>query len=75
MKDTIEFLIKARPCTSGVGMQSSSDTSILTGSLDASSLFNKDKRLSMRRKSVATPSAKCNCGKCSKCIPSPSGKL
>ena len=31
------------------------------------------KRLSMRRKSAMMGGGKCNCGKCLKCIPSPSG--
>lgn len=74
IKESIDTLIRARPCVSTSGsLPSSSDLSSLTSSLD--NLGNKEnKRLSMKRKSVALPSTKCNCGKCSKCVPSPSGK-
>ena len=38
-------------------------------------LSSKDmKRLSMRRRSAMIGGGKCNCGRCLKCIPSPSGE-
>jgi hypothetical protein len=71
IKESIDDLIKARP---SVSTASASDgSSVQTKTPD--SLFNTDNRhLSMRRRSAAVSSAKCNCGRCSKCIPSPSGK-
>lgn len=71
IKGSIDILIKARPCVSTA--TGSDDLSDLTKSLDT--VFNKESRhLSMKRKSMALPVTKCNCGKCSKCIPSPSGE-
>lgn len=76
MKESIDTLIRARPCVSTAS--ASDDSSSLTKSLDIKSvdiLFNKENRhSSMKRKSVALPVTKCNCGKCSKCVPSPSGE-
>lgn len=71
IKDSIENLIKARP---SVTTASTSDySSVLTKSVDT--LWNVENRhSSMKRKSMALPVAKCNCGKCLKCVPSPSGK-
>lgn len=69
IKESIDNLIKARPCVSVAD-----DTGSLTKSYE-NTLFNTGNRhSSMKRKSVALPLAKCNCGKCSKCVPSPSGK-
>ncbi len=68
VKEAIDGLIKARP-----GASESSDSSI-TRSLDILAPNRDTRKLSMKRKSVALPVTKCNCGKCSKCVPSPSGR-
>ena len=69
IKKSVDNLIKARPCVS-----IADDTSAVTKSSE-NALFNAENRhSSMKRKSVVSPLAKCNCGKCSKCVPSPSGK-
>lgn len=71
IKDSIENLIKARPSVTTAS--ASDESSALTKSLDT--LVNMENRhLSIKRKSVALPVTKCNCGKCLKCVPSPSGK-
>ena len=68
IKDAIDALRRARPCVS-----QNDDPSSLTNSLGAP--ISRDTRhLSMKRKSDALPAGKCNCGKCSKCVPSPSGE-
>lgn len=67
IKESIDNLIRARPCAS------TASASLLTKSLDTS--YSKEaKHSSMKRKSVALPASKCNCGKCPKCVSSPSGK-
>ena len=64
IKNSIDNLIKARPCASTASASDSS--SALTKSLNTP--YSKENRhASMKRKSVALP-AKCNCGKCSKCM-------
>ena len=68
IKESIEVLTRARPCVS-----SNEDSSSLTKSLNTP-IAKENKYSSMKRKSVALPAGKCNCGKCSKCVPSPSGK-
>ena len=69
VKEAIKTLIGARPGSA----ESSSDSLLSTRSMDA--VFSQEnKRLSIKRKSVALSNTKCICGKCSKCIPSPSGK-
>ena len=70
VKEAVESLIGARPCSS------SNDTTLLnTSSLDnlAAHVPKEMRRISMKRRSVALPSTKCNCGRCSKCVPTPSG--
>ena len=70
VKESIDALINARP--------SSNPGSFLSGSLgDLSSamMYDDNRGTSLKRKSVALPITKCNCGLCSKCIPTPSGEF
>lgn len=73
IKKSIDDLIKARPTVSTASPVIPTDLDSLTNSLD-SPISREGRYSSIKRKSVALPAAKCNCGKCSKCVPSPSGK-
>ena len=73
IKESIDGLNRARPCA-GVTTDPQTTPSSLTKSLDAP-ISREHRHASLKRKSVALPSSKCNCGKCSKCIPSPSGEI
>lgn len=71
VKESIEYLIKARPNC----VPMNSEPAFLSCSLDnlPTEVPKEIKRVSMKRKSVALPITKCNCGQCSKCVPTPSG--
>lgn len=58
VKDAIDGLIMARPSKANKDINYPRDT----------------KRLSLRRKSLYGQGGKCTCGRCTKCIPSPSGE-
>ncbi len=68
IKEAIDALTRARPCVS-----QNDDQSNLTKSLNTP-ISKENRHSSIKRKSVALPAGKCNCGKCSKCVPSPSGE-
>ena len=63
VKDAIDALIQARPG----GSSPSNDGGGATRDTKRSTLC--------RRRSHVPSGSKCNCGKCSKCLPSPSGEL
>lgn len=71
MKDAIDALINARPGQPSPKLQHK-DEPLLTKSLDTS-LNKENVQLDVKRKSVHLPVTKCSCGKCSRCVPSPSG--
>ena len=73
IKKSIDDLIKARPTASTASLMTPTDNDSLTNSID-NPISREGRYSSIKRKSVALPAAKCNCGKCSKCVPSPSGK-
>lgn len=76
IKESIDTLIKARPYASVANDPQTTNNipSSLTKSLDGPS-SRESRYTSLKRKSAALSAAKCNCGKCAKCVPSPSGKL
>lgn len=59
VKDAIDGLIMARP-SQALGK-------------DIAPMTKEMKRMSLRRKASLAAGGKCTCGKCTKCIPSPSG--
>ena len=59
VRDAIDGLIMARPSQ--------------TLGKDLASMSKEMKRMSLRRKASLAAGGKCTCGKCTKCIPSPSG--
>ena len=61
VKDAIDALIQARP---GGSSPSSSGGGVTRDT----------KRSTLKRRSQVPSGWKCNCGKCSKCLPSPSGE-
>ncbi len=74
VKEAVDSLIKARPNSTPTG--SSDVTNNLSTSLDNLQPETPPvdiRRASTKRKSVVYPGTKCNCGRCSKCVSSPSG--
>ena len=65
VKGAIDALIQARP-----GSSAPAPTSGGGASKDEASA----KRATMKRRSNAGGGLKCNCGKCTRCLPSPSGE-
>ena len=68
IKEAIDALTRARPCVAH-----NDDQSSLIKSLN-NPVSKENRQSSLKRKSVALQAGKCNCGKCSKCVPSPSGE-
>ena len=74
VKEAVDFLINARPSSTSAGGTETTQLSTSLDNLHVAAPPVESRKITVKRKSLALP-VKCNCGRCSKCVPSPSGKV
>jgi len=74
VKEAVDFLINARPSSTAAGGTETTQLSTSLNELHVTAPPVESRKITVKRKSIAFP-VKCNCGRCSKCVPSPSGKV